>query len=83
MQFYATISRSNVEVELVPRSGDLGKTKFRCREASVFRFYAGCFFACNREGMMKKREPHVLIAMLVTLVSMFTVIAMMLIRFLG
>ena len=32
---------------------------------------------------MKKREIHIIVAMFSTLASMFTVIAMMLMRFLG
>ena len=32
---------------------------------------------------MKKREVHIIVAMLATLASMVTVIAMMLMRFLG
>lgn len=32
---------------------------------------------------MKKRDIHIVVAMFATLVSMFTVLAMMLMRFLG
>ena len=32
---------------------------------------------------MKKRDIHIVVAMFATLVSMFTVIAMMIMRFLG